>query len=400
MPHLQIEDRRTPLRGVPLLRLAFRPFFLLAGISAVCLIAYWVYLLNRGGAASSYGSLNWHAHEMVFGYTVAVIAGFLLTAEKNWTNVQTLHGPWLGIFALIWLAGRIAPWLALPAWLIAVIDLAFLPVLAVVLLIPLIRTSQYQHLVFVGITVILFIANLLFHVGHIYPEWKTSGIGIRLGWMTVVFLITVMGGRVIPFFIERGTRELAKTKTYRPLELAAIISLLSWAVAALVAYNSIYTAALACIAGCLQLLRWWGWHLRALWRVPMLWILFLGYAWIPIGLFLFAYAGFSGHSASAALHAFTAGAIGVLTIGMMARVSLGHTGRTIEASTTLTLAFIFVTLGSLVRVAGPLLLPAWAVHDYALIITVAGVLWVFGFLLFVMIYLPVLTQSRVDGRPG
>jgi len=396
----KIEKQTTVGDELPLFRLGFRAFFLCAGISAVVLLLAWLYFLNHGGPYTQYTSIGWHAHEMIFGYALAVIAGFLLTAAKNWTGVPTLHGHWLGAFVLLWLAGRVAPWLPLPASLIAVVDLAFLPLLATALLRPLLKTAQHQHLVFVGILLLLFIANLLFHAGNVYPGWQTVDLGIRLGWMTIIFLVTVMGGRVIPFFIERGTGNIGKIRQSRAIEIGSVASLLAWVVTALISPVAIHVVYLACLAGLFQLLRWWHWHLGALWRVPMLWILYLGYAWIPLGLFLYAYAGLTGGGLSPAVHAFTAGAIGLLTIGMMARVSLGHTGRDIHASPTIIVAFILVSLGSILRVFGPLLLPVMSGESYMGVIAMAGGLWALGFLLFVIVFIPVWIKPRIDLRPG
>lgn len=396
----QIESHAPAGKGVPLLRLGFRPFFLGAGISAVALILSWLYFLSHGAPQTPYGTIGWHAHEMIFGYTVAVIAGFLLTAAKNWTGVHTLHGPWLGMLVLLWLAGRVTPWLSLPAAAIAVIDLAFLPLLAVVLVRPILKTSQHQQLIFIGILLVLFVANLLSHVGHLYADGRTTAFGLRLGWMTIIFLISVMGGRVIPFFIERGTRQVGKITQSKVIERGSAASLLAWILASLVTPAAGYVAYLACLAGLFQLLRWWHWQLRALWRVPMLWILSLGYGWLPLGLFLYAYSAFTDSGTSPAIHAFTAGAIGLLTIGMMARVSLGHTGREIQASSALIMAFGLVTLGSLVRVIGPLVLPVMTGKSYLLIIGIAGGLWSLGFLLFVIIFFPVWSRARIDQRPG
>ncbi len=402
MTLIQINNNTTPSNDLPLLRLAFRPFFLCAGFAAVALIVFWLYILSRGAPASIYGAIPWHAHEMIFGFTIAVIAGFLLTAEKNWTGLQTLKGPWLGMLALLWLAGRIAPWLPLPLWLIAMIDLAFLPLLALAMIRPIVKTSQYQHLVFIIIVLVLFIANILFHTGYQQPNWHTTNIGIQLAWMSIILLITVMGGRVIPFFIERGTSNIGKTHSYRAVEVAAVISLIAWMLAALFTLDTIYIAWLAAIAGMLQLARLWGWHLTALWRVPMLWILFLGYSWIPVGLFLYAYASITSFGFSSALHAFTAGAMGLLTMGMMSRVALGHTGRDITASTAITLAFVLLSLGSLLRVFGPLLpgIGTGTENHYAMIINVAGGFWIAGFIVFVYVYFPILTRPRIDGQPG
>lgn len=399
MALIQIESKPARNHGLALLRLGFRPFFLLSGTGAVLFILYWLYILNGDARAPSYGTTNWHAHEMLFGFAVAVIAGFLLTAEKNWTNVQTLHGPLLGAFSLLWLAGRIVPWLPLPAWLIAIVDLSFLMLLAIILLVPLIKTSQFQHLIFVIIVLTLFAANLLFHLGQLQSGWNTTATGIRLAWLTIILLITIMGGRVIPFFIERGTGNQVKVKQSRAVEIVATITLLAWMLGMLLDRTRILVAYLALFACILQIMRWWGWHLTALWRFPMLWILYLGYIWIPLGLCLYAYSAFNQTSPSIALHAFTAGAIGMLTIGMMARVSLGHTGRMIATNPLLTSGFVLVSLGTLIRVVGPLLVKPLAL-DYLLVINVSGLVWALGFLIFVILYVPILTRPRTDGQPG
>jgi len=401
MALLQLESKPATDNTLPVLRLGFRPFFLLAACSAVVLILYWVYVFNGGAAGSLYGAVAWHAHEMLFGYSVAVIAGFLLTAEQNWTGAQTLHGFWLGALALLWLAGRIVPWLAIPAWLVALIDLSFLPVLGFALLRPLLQTKQRQHLIFVFIVLLLFVANVLFHLGYLQPAWHTGGLGIQLGWMSILFLIVLMGGRVIPFFIERGTGTIVKVHNSRILDRAGFGSLLCWMLAAmLLPQETVLVAALAVLAGLLQFWRWWGWHLRGLWRVPMLWILYLGYAWIPLGLFLYGFAVLRGMSTSPALHAFTVGTIGMLTVGMMARVSLGHTGREIQATPLVVLAFVLVTLAALVRVFGPLFMAVYPHAAYQNLIDFAAVLWALGFLLFIVAYYPILTRVRVDQRPG
>jgi len=399
MTLLQFETN-TADTSLPILRLGFRPFFILAGASAVCLILVWLLILNGNIHNTAYVGANWHAHEMLFGYTVAVISGFLLTAERNWTNVQTLHGKWLGVLALLWLAGRLVPWLALPPLLIAIIDLSFLPILGLVLLRPLLQTRQYQHLVFVIIVTLLFVANLLFHLNYLHPSFNTAAFGLRLAWMTIVILIAVMGGRVIPFFIERGTGTLKTVYQSRVIDIAGFISLLTWILASLITPAHVAVAYLAIMAGVLQLLRLGGWYLAALWRVPMLWILYLGYAWLPVGLFLYAYAVFTTGSVSPAIHAFTAGAIGMITIGMMARVSLGHTGREITASPLLIAAFVLVSIGALIRVLGPLLLTHLFMLSYHFVITSAGLLWADGFILFFIVYAPILTRARVDGKAG
>jgi uncharacterized protein involved in response to NO len=401
-----IKNNSSAHKGFVLWQLGFRPFFLLALLAAVVLIFYWIYQFFYRGTPSVYPPLNWHSHEMIFGYTVAVITGFLLTAEKNWTGVQTLNGAWLALLACVWLAGRLMPWLtplglSVPYWLVAAVDLVFLPVLAVALLTPLLKTAQYNHIVFIIILGIFLIGNLLFHGGVSVSKQAITQAGIQLAWLVVLYLIVIMGGRVIPFFIERGTGQRGSIRSSRVVEIGSYSSLLIWMIMQFdLSYR--YTAGtVAVIAMGFQLIRLYQWHVTELWRHPMLWILYLGYAWLPVGLLLSAYAAFTGMgTTTVALHAFTAGTIGLMTIGMMARVSLGHTGREMRASPFIVVAFCLVILGSLVRVIGAFTQFELISKHYALIVSSAGVLWALGFLVLLIILVPVLLRARVDGRPG
>jgi uncharacterized protein involved in response to NO len=375
--------------------LGFRPFFLAAGLFAVVLLGLWLAILQGGFAIGPLAPAVWHGHEMLFGFTVAVIAGFLLTAAQNWTGIRTPSGPPLAALFLLWLAGRLGFLVpGLPPGLVALVDLAFLPVLALVLGSPIIRANQFKNYPFPVMLLTLAVANALVHLEAL--GWTaTASLGLHLANYVVVTMMVVMSGRVIPSFTDNklGTR----ARRWKTLEILVPVATLSALAAALIAPYSVVTVLLAAIAAAVNAIRLAGWYTNKFWSVPLLWILHLGYAWIVLGFALLALSA-AGVSAAAdsALHAFTAGGIGVLTLGMMARVSLGHTGRLLEPPPVMRYAFVAINLAALVRVALPLFFPT----AYAQGMTVSGLIWVAAFGLFVVVYAPMLLRPRVDGKPG
>lgn len=382
-------------RGFALFALGFRPFFLLAGIAAALLIPLWA--AAYAGAielAGRYGGIGWHAHEMLFGYTVAVIAGFLLTAVRNWTGRETASGWPLGALAALWLAARLLPFSAAPAWLVAGVDLLFLPALALAVGIPLVRARQPHNLVFLGLIALLTGGNLLIHAALLAGS-DTWQLGIDLSVGTIVLLIVIVGGRVVPFFIERGLPGVQAPK-WPQLEALVFGSALLWLATKLALPASPYLGAAAAVAALIHGVRMALWYTPRLWNVPLLWVLYLGLGWLVAGFTLDVLAGFGLVPPSLSLHAFTAGTIAVLTLGMMARVSLGHTGRAMMSARAVNWAFFLINLAALFRVGAPLLFP----EGYLSWVVAASLLWTTAFLLFLVIYLPILIRPRIDGRPG
>lgn len=383
--------------GMTFFALGFRPFFLFAGIGAVVLLALWL-LIYRGAlpAPDYYGGVAWHGHEMLFGYTVAVIAGFLLTAVKNWTGIQTpRYWPLAGL-TLLWLLGRLAPFVpGLPGWLVALVDFAFLPLLALGIAIPLFRSKQPGNIPFVFILLALAVANGLFHAELLGLADGALQAGIRMAVGLIVLLIAVMGGRVIPFFIERGLPGV-QNRNWPWLEKPAIASVILFVLADLFLPGSTLTIAVTFAAAAIHLLRVAGWYHHRVWTVSLLWVLFIGYLWIGVGLLLHALAALGVVNPMLALHAFTVGGIGVLTLGMMARVAIGHTGRMMQAHPIMGWAFALVTAATAVRVILPIFMP----ELYLRWIDIAGLLWLAAFVPFVVIYFPMLTKARVDGQEG
>jgi uncharacterized protein involved in response to NO len=381
-----------------LLALGFRPFFLLAAVFAIVTMADWL-LMYLGGAdvANYYGGIDRHPHEMIFGYTAAVIAGFLLTAVRNWTNLQTATGTSLAALSVLWLAGRVMPYFpqALPPALIAIVDLAFLPALAIVLAIPLVRAEQKRNLIFLPILLALAAANLLVHLQETGYTAASARAGIFFGLDLIVLVIVIMGGRVIPFFTERALPGAAP-KRWPAIEWLSPISALAFAVADLALPNSPAAGAVAVVAAIANGARLSGWYTNRFWTVPLLWVLHLGYAWIAVGFALRALAGLGAVAPEFTIHAFTVGGIGVLTLGMMARVSLGHTGRPLKAARPIAFAFVLINLAALVRGILPIILP----QIFPQLIALSGICWIAAFAIFLAVYTPILTRPRIDGQPG
>ena len=379
-----------------LFALGFRPFFLAAGIYAVLLMGLWLAVLQGSLSLSALPPPVWHSHEMLFGFAVAVIAGFLLTAAQNWTGIPMPSGRPLAALFLLWLAGRLGFLVpGLPAGLVALVDLSFLPLLALALALPIHRAKQLHNYPFPILLLTLTAANALVHLQALGWTSDSARLGLYLATYVIVAIMVIMGGRVIASFTDNklGTRARRWPLIERLVPAVTLVAL----IAALIAPASLVTALLAAIAATVHGIRLAGWYTRKYWAVPLLWMLHLGYAWITLGFALLALsaAGMSTATLSA-LHAFTAGGVGVLTLGMMARVSLGHTGRLLEPAPVMTLAFVAVNLAALTRVVLPLLFPA----AYAPIMTAAGVVWVAAFGVFVVVYAPMLLRPRADGKPG
>jgi uncharacterized protein involved in response to NO len=378
----------------------FRPFFSLAALFAVAIVPLWLCMLGGEVAAGGYlAPMTWHAHEMIFGFAVAVIAGFLLTAVGNWTQRETLTGRPLLSLALLWLLGRIALSTA-DAWprgLIAGVDLAFLPVLIVVLARPLIATGNRRNLGMLVALGGLFAANVVVHLDAL--GWITPGAAGRAcfaGIDLVLLVISIIAGRVFPMFTRNAT-QVTSIRSLPGLDLASVSAMAVLLIVHTVAPASKLTAAAAACASLLAALRARHWGAQHSLRQPLLWILHAGYFWLIFGLALRALADFGlPVPTSVAWHILTVGTIGALTLGMMARVALGHTGRLLEPAPAMTWAFGAINAAVIARVFVPWWRPTW----YFAALVAAGMLWTLAFLIFLAVYLPILVSPRLDGKPG
>ena len=379
--------------GFALWQLGFRPFYLLASVFAAVSIGLWA-LQFAGWLGRPYltGPV-WHAHEMLFGFTLAVVVGFLFTAGRSWSGRPTPTGPALMALAALWLAGRVLV-LTSYGWAAAVVNVAFPLAAAVGLAIPFIAARNQRNYFFIGLLVLMAAAELGLHLAQLGVTQLPGWTGIQAALDVVLFIMAVMGGRVIPMF----TNSIAgASATKRPwLEKLALGSTLALLLADLLALHGAPLALLAGVCAVAHLARWALWQPWKTLRTPLVWVLHVAYLWIPVHLALRGLGEIGLVSPSLATHALTVGAMGGLIIGMMTRTALGHTGRRLLASRTDVACYLLVLAAALVRVGVPLLAPAQLVPA----LRGSPALWSAGFALYAVTYWPVLTRARADGKPG
>lgn len=375
-----------------LFTIGFRPFFLgAAWLAPVLLLAWLGHLAGHVPVAGGMVPVYWHAHELLFGFTSAVIAGFCLTAVDNWTGLRPLGPGGLIALFVLWLAARLtllAPG-AFPPTLVAALDLAFLPAVAVVMARVLWRAGNRRNYVFVPLLLAFTALNAAFHA-----DWLGLAPGLAYPALTltvwlVTLLLAFMGGRVIPFFTER--RIAAVRITPRPwLAWGATLTTLAVPLTWLATGRSAALAAVLIVASVLLLVRALTWQPWRTLREPMLWVLHAGYLCLPLGFGLQAASLLgAGVPWSAGVHALTAGALSLLTLGMMARVALGHTGRPMVAPTPVVAAFLLLLAGLALRLA------AYA-GPTAELQAAAGIAWALAFATYAVTYTPILLRPRAD----
>lgn len=381
--------------GWPLLRLGFRPFYLGAALFACLAIPMWV-LLFTGSThwAPVLPPQLWHAHEMLFGFAATVIVGFLMTAGKAWTGLPTPRGGALAGMVLLWLAARIAALVA-PYPVYAALDLALLPVAAIVLVRLLLRADNRRNLPLAGLLGLLTLANLVFHLSALgYLDLQPVR-ALYAALALIVLVETVMAGRVIPAFTMSaiaGLRIKVDPKREKATALASVAALLWWVFAPALAAGAVLLALAAALQSS-RLIAWKPWRTRGR---PILWILHLSYAWIPVGFGLLALNQLGWIAASAGIHALAVGATGGLIIGMVTRTARGHTGRPLLASPLEVAAYSLVMLAAVLRVLVPLVAPQYLVSS---VIVAAGA-WALAFAMYLALYTPWLLRARLDGKDG
>ena len=384
----------------------FRTFFLLAAIFSPLAIAAWLGIYSGAiKPISAYPPSLWHAHEMLFGYAAAVLTGFFLTAIPNWTGAAPLRGRPLVVLALLWLAGRAAIWFmpVVPPAVAAAVDVSFFIVLGLTL-VPSLMQGARKNLIFLAVLAFLAAANLLFHLQAL-GFGETGSLGLNLGVDLFALLISIIGGRVTPAFTANALRARAETgdapplaiKSHPSLDKAAVLSVAAVAICEFFFSGKEWIGWVAFAAAAINAARLAGWQTRQTLSQPLLWVLHLGYAWLVAGLAIKAVAALTGALPSTvALHGITIGAIGTMTLAMMSRASLGHTGRALNAGPALASAYILISLAAIVRLAMPAILPG----RYFESVMIAGSLWIAAFAVFAVLFIPILIRPRADQRPG
>jgi uncharacterized protein involved in response to NO len=394
-----VQPTTPTLPGWPLLRLGFRPFYLGAALFALLAIPLWVAIfLGQLELTMALPSLLWHAHEMLFGFAIAVIVGFLLTAVNAWTGLATPRGVFLGALALLWLAARVAA-ITGPYAVYAVLDLLLLPLVAVVLTSVLLRARNRRNLPLAGMLMLLAVANGAFHLSVIGVIDIAPMTPLYAALGLIVMIECVITGRVIPAFTmsaKPGLKLTVRPSVERATLALTALALLLWVLAPATAGWNLaggLAFSLAAVAHVLRLMQWRPWVTR---HRPILWILHLSYAWIPLGLALLAMAQFGLLGTSSGVHALAIGATAGLIIGMLTRTARGHTGRALQVSRPEIVAYVLVMVAAVVRVLQPLAVPQWL----PLALVIAAVAWSLAFAIYLFIYTPWLLQTRVDGKDG
>lgn len=398
-PLMSISDKAqpaaAPLKGWPLLRLGFRPFYLGTALLACLSVPLWIAIfLGHMRMQLEMPPLLWHGHEMLFGFAAGVVVGFLLTAVRAWTGLETARGPLLGSLILLWLAARVAALVA-PYPVFAALDMALLPAAAAILLRVLLKAGNKRNIPLISLLVLMAIANLAFHLSVLGAIAVPAVVALYAELALIIMVVCVMTGRVVPMFTKNVTPGLV-INVPRKFELTLLavtaIALALWVLPT--PAPLVLVASLA--AAVLHAARLWMWHPRVTLKRPILWILHASYAWLPVGFALLALAQLGWANPSLAVHALAVGVIGGLIIGMVTRTARGHTGRPLQASRGEVAAYALVMLAAVLRVLVPAVQPGW----YAYALEGAACLWAVAFAIYLFIYTPWLTRTRLDGKDG
>ena len=395
----------------PFLNLGFRPFFAGGAVFAIITMALWVFVL-MGKTDINVTQINpiyWHGHEMLYGYTMAIIAGFLLTAVKTWTGVMMPHNyKLLGIFGC-WVLARVAwvlvglgagnaiTWFALAA----IFDMLFMLSMAYAIFRAVLSVKQYKQMGILAKIALLSVGNGLCYLGIFINDMDYVKVGDYLGLYLIIGLVLTIGRRVVPFFIEKGisfnSNQTVVVKNSRWLDVASLLSFFVFFVVDIFIGNKILLTLSALSVGLVNIVRLLGWYHHGIWHKPLLWSLYLAFLGMCISFFMFAVQPWLGFNHSLALHALAVSGIGMMTVAMMARVSLGHTGRSIhQPPKTVYAMFILMLIVFVFRVIVPLV----DIEHYVIWLMIAQSAWISCFALFCISYIPMLVAPRTDGLFG
>ena len=381
-----------PVFEYPLFAMGFRVFFALAGLSALALIAVWNRIFNGALHLDNYFPVAlWHAHEMLLGFTSAVLAGILLTALKNVSKSAVINSDQLAALSFVWIYGRVVPFYSdlLPDVLIAGIDFAFLPLLMFWLIKPILNTGSYKYFAYLLLVLLMAVGNALIHAQVLGFTVLSADLGVNLEIALIVVGLVFSAGWVLPAVMERSLSGVIYIQN--PLLDVVAVALSIVAFLFLIFDISDFLLALtALIALVVNMVRMVTWFDRRILFVPMLWVLYLGYAWLVLGFGLLALAAYQVVAVSVALHAFAVGGIAALSLGLMSRLAVGQVGRALKASNVMAIAFILINFAALFLVLLPAVLPNW----YGGFVVIASYSWLAAFSLFVFYYAPSLLESE------
>lgn len=396
---MQVIDRRKALTIPPLWRLAFRPFFLAGSLFAMLAIPLWVATWTGiwPGFQPTGGWLSWHRHEMLFGFAMAIVAGFLLTAGQTWTGQPGVSGNKLMALAAVWLLARLGWLFGLPLALVIPLELLFMLGVTGLMARMLWVVRQKRNYPIVAVLTLMIGADVLALCGIAQGNDGLQRQGILAGLWLVAALMAIIGGRVIPFFTQRGLGHTEAVKPWVWLDVALLVGTgliaVLYALSVALQQNLLIGVLFLMIAAghLLRLVRWYD---GGIWRVPLLWSLHVAMLWLVVaaaGLALWNFGLLD--SSSPSLHALSVGSMSGLILAMIARVTLGHTGRPLQLPSGIVGAFVLFNIGAASRV---FLSGQWPVTGLWL----AAICWALAFALYAWRYAPMLLSARVDGHPG
>jgi len=379
----------------PILQNSFRPFFIVAGIWATLAVPFWI--LNYFGlliVADNFDILLWHQHEMLYGFIAAAITGFILTAIPNWTGRLPIKNKPLGFLVFLWIIGRIG-FLTIPiigAKVVALLDLPFLIILVLVILREIVSGKNWRNLPVIILISLFTLGNILVHL-QLLDVIESAELGIRISIFVLSILLALIGGRIVPSFTRNW---LSQNQVNRfpsgagIFDKVCLVSLVVFVIAQIITPYHQLTSLLALLAGLLHGIRLIRWKVWLTLSEPLIWILHVGYMWLSVALVLIGLAGLTDFVPyTSSYHALTIGAFSTMILGVMTRVSLGHTGRTLKATFGTTTIYVFITIASVLRVS-----ESFLNDSRNLILSFSGIFWTLSFALFVFIYFPILTQPR------
>ena len=382
---------------------AFRPFFLLAGLSSLYLMIIWTgfYTFKLNMNFNYISAPMWHAHEMLFGYTAAVIAGFMLTVEKYWIGSEIKSKYFLVFLVLMWILARVfilTPIFTDSSYVLGVmIDCLFFIVLTVRISYPIISRKAWNKIGLVGHLAILSASNIVFYLGtfSIIPDGQR--LGIYSGIFIVVSIIILMGRKMIPIFTRNALGMKFEPKNWRVIDILSIIAFIIFFVLELF-FNykeKEIVSLVAIILAVLYSIRLYGWYSNDIWNKPLLWVMFVSYSWIVVGFILIFLSKYLNISYFLSIHSFTYGTIGIMTIGFMCRVILGHTGRNVfDPPKIVFWIFVLLFLGAVIRVFFPIIFSS----QYLVWVGASQLLWILSFLIFVIKFFPMLVKPKIETK--
>ncbi|SMN16877.1 NnrS protein involved in response to NO [uncultured Candidatus Thioglobus sp.] len=389
-------NKNTQYDTSPLLRLGFRPFFFASGMIAIISILMWMVFYPSLILINNANLIDWHAHEMIFAYASAVTVGFLLTASKNWTGIQTIYNKPLLALLLLWVSGRFLPFVT-HEYLVyqAVLDTSFLIFSTLAIAWPIIKAKNWNNVSIVAKLVLLSVAHILFYLGLLNIVDQGVYFGIYLGFYLIISLLFMMSRRLLPFFIERGLGLKTELKNSKFLDLLSLFLFLGFMIAEIF-FQTIISHILAGSLFIIHSIKLFNWYHKGIWKKPLLWSIYLAYVFLTLGFGLYVASYFINMMPNISTHSFAFG-IALMTLSMMARVSLGHTGRNVfQPPKQINLMFILLSLAFVTRV---LLVSIFPEH-YATLIFTSQLLWISAFSWFAFIYSPMFFKARVDGQFG